>query len=333
MRRFLMRLFYFAIIYIVLIIVGLMMPATPRASKSLLYAISKKDSLLENSISPRIIFIGGSNLSFGLNSQIILDSLMMNPVNTAVHSSLGLKFMLENTVQFVKPGDILVLAPEYEHFYRTYEFASEELLRSVFEVDPSKRKLIGYAQFVGMIPFLPKYAFSRFRPREYLNLKESKFYSVKSFNRFGDTFTHWEYEKLDFEPFLINGEFNPRVLKEIREFEKKINRRGARMYVTFPACQETFVLGSYDRVKRVEEELRKQGFVLLGSPERYMFSDSLMFNTPYHLNKKGLDKRTFLFIEDMQQQIISEWLDAQEQLIPDEDLFFVSESGGEVSRP
>jgi hypothetical protein len=329
MDRFIRRVFLFLIIFIGFMVIGVLMPATPRASKSLLFAINKKDSLLKNIRNPRIIFVGGSNLSFGLNSQIIKDSLLINPVNTAVHASLGLKFMLENTVQYIQPGDIVVLAPEYEHYYRRYEYVSEELLRSVLDVDHSKSRIIGYRQFLNMMPLIPRYAFSKFRPREYLDLNESEFYSVNSFNHFGDTYTHWGYEKIDFQPLSIAGGVNKRVFKEIRKFEKEVIRRGGKMYITFPAFQESSLMNSMDQIQRVQEELNRYKFVVLGNPQRYMFHDSLMFNTPYHLNKTGLDQRTLLFIEDLQEQIISEWLIEQSMLFNPNETLLVSDNESE----
>ena len=75
------------------LMLGLLLPATPRASKSLLFANQKKDELLQRVKSPRMIFVGGSNLSFGLNSQIIKNELNINPINTAVHAAIGVRYM------------------------------------------------------------------------------------------------------------------------------------------------------------------------------------------------------------------------------------------------
>jgi hypothetical protein len=38
---------------------------------------------------------------------------------------------------------------------------------------------------------------------------------------------------------------------------------------------------------------------VMGSPERYVMPETLMFDTPYHLIKKGVDLRTELMIEDI----------------------------------
>jgi hypothetical protein len=101
---------------ILFIFLGISLPTTPRASKSLLFANLKKDYLLKNVESPRMIFIGGSNLSFGLDSQKIKISLGINPINTGVHAGIGLKYMLDNTIQYIKNGYIIILIPEYHHF-------------------------------------------------------------------------------------------------------------------------------------------------------------------------------------------------------------------------
>jgi hypothetical protein len=39
--------------------------------------------------------------------------------------------------------------------------------------------------------------------------------------------------------------------------------------------------------------------MILGSPERYEFPDTLIFNAVYHLTKKGLDLRTNNLIADL----------------------------------
>ncbi|HYI78239.1 MAG TPA: hypothetical protein VEW65_11525 [Chryseolinea sp.] len=38
---------------------------------------------------------------------------------------------------------------------------------------------------------------------------------------------------------------------------------------------------------------------MIGSPEPYPNPETLMFDTPYHLIKKGVDIRTELMIEDI----------------------------------
>jgi len=151
MKKFICKLVWFTIPIVSLFVLGLLIPTTPRASKSLLFA-------------NRMIFVGGSNLSFGLNSQMIKEELNLNPINTGVHASIGIRYMLENTIQYVREGDIIILALEYSHFYHDYNSGSAELLRTIFDVELSNIRLLNLQQIVGLIPHVPKYSLSKFRP-------------------------------------------------------------------------------------------------------------------------------------------------------------------------
>ena len=192
MKDFILKLVRFAMPMVFFSLLGLFLPATPRASKSLLFANQKKDELLQHAKPPRMIFVGGSNLSFGINSEIIKNELNVSPLNTAVHASIGIRYMLENTIQYIKEGDTVVLAFEYEHFYRDYNYTSEELLRTIFDVDISKIKLLNFRQAISLIRFVPRYSLTKINPFEYFRVVESDLYSVNSFNEYGDVYKHWD---------------------------------------------------------------------------------------------------------------------------------------------
>ncbi|HVU55987.1 MAG TPA: hypothetical protein VHD83_13075 [Puia sp.] len=304
MKRFIRNFLYFLAPLLLLMAVCLFLPSTPRASKSLLFAEIKKDSLLQHVDSPRIIFVGGSNLSFGLNSQMIEDSLKLFPINTGVHFSLGLKFMMENTLLYVRKGDVVVLIPEYAHFTRDYDAGSEELLRSVMEVDRSKIKLLNTSQILHLIPFIPKYAFSKLLTTEYFHVGESDIYSVNSFNRYGDAYAHWNLKRRFFlTEKKTNGYLNPDVVEGIKKFAGVVKAKGAALFVSYPGLQDISYHNIAGLIAEVEKQYKREGYAILGAPERYMMPDSLMFNTPYHLDKTGVDYRTTLLIEDLRQAL------------------------------
>ena len=280
---------------------GLILPPTPRASKSLLFANKQKDSLLINTKEPRIIFVGGSNLSFGLNSYEIKDSLNLNPVNTAIHASIGLKYMLENTLQYLKNGDIIILAPEYSHFFRSYEYTSDELLRITFDVNPEKRKFLSLKQEIDLLSNIPKFSITKYKPTEYWGFHESDVYSVNSFNKYGDADAHWNLKTRGYTPSSLKGQFNVNVFEKIKEFEESAEQKGAIVYVTFPSLDEVSFANSKENILQVENTLHKFNFNILGNARRYIMPKEMMFNSAYHLTKVGVDRRTKLFIEDFKQ--------------------------------
>ena len=300
MKKFILRLMCFVVVVIILISIGILLPATKRESKSLIFSKKAKDELLSKVVTPRIIFIGGSNLSFGLNSQLIYDSLKIFPINTGIQASIGVIFMMDDVLKYLKPGDVEVIVPEYSNYYGRFAYGSEELLRTVLDLYPLKKVELRKEQWVNIFKFIPKYAFSKFNPKEYFWVKENKIYGVQSFNKYGDVNAHWKLEKEQFEPIqIIKGELNKDIFIKINDFSSILEQKGIRCYISFPAFQKTSYKNCKQQIIEIEKNIIKYNIKSLGTAERYVFDDSLMFNKPYHLTKKGLDLRTQFLIEDL----------------------------------
>src|SRR2546423_1051105 len=73
-----------------------------------------KENLIRNTPQPRVIFVGGSNLAFGLNSLLIQRRLGRSVVNMGLSAGLGMRFMLAEVRPHLRPGDLVVVVPEYE---------------------------------------------------------------------------------------------------------------------------------------------------------------------------------------------------------------------------
>jgi len=294
---------FFLVPISLLFLSGLFLPPTPRASTSLLFANVKKDSLLQHSEGPRIIFVGGSNLSFGLNSQTIRDSLGLYPINTGVNAAVGLKYMLENTLQYVKEGDKIILSIEYELFYKHYDQTSDVLLRTIVDVFPEKWKDLSLSQKFRLIPYLPRFSLTKLNPTEYVAYSENQMYGGNTFNEYGDAVSHWNLNGWDFRPANIGGQFNMNVIHKMKEFESAVNQKEGEVLITFPGLDEVTFQKNRHAVLQVERNLKQTDFTILGSSERYVFPGEMMFDTHYHLIKEGVDVRTKRLIYDYLQTI------------------------------
>jgi hypothetical protein len=304
MKKFLINISFFILPVFLFFLLGLFLPTTPRASKSLLMAMNKKNDLLRTTKNPRIIFVGGSNISFGLNSQIIKDSLKLNPINTSIHASIGIKFMIDNTLDYIQKGDVVVLIPEYTHYYRSLNFGSEELMRIIFDVNLKNIKYLNLSQITNILTFLPNYSLKKFKTKEYFNFVEDDIYSLNSFNNYGDTYSHWNLKKTqDVPPEKPNDKFNEDIIKYFEDFNNHIKNKKASLFVSFPCLQESSFNISKTQILKVESELLKSNLKIIGSANRYKIPDSLIFNTPYHLIKKGVDYRTKLLIQDLKKEL------------------------------
>jgi hypothetical protein len=302
LKKFTLYTSIFIALLLLPIVIGFFLPSTPRASTSLLFAQIDKDKLLTSSTSPRLILIGGSNLSFGIKSKIIKDSLNVNPINTGISASLGLIYMLKHTQPFVKQNDVVIVIPEYEQFYGELAYGKEELLRMLLDVKTDDFSDLNSTQLMNISAHIPAYSFSKFKWNEYINPELSAIYSKNSFNEFGDAVAHYKLPSIKIKAInTIKEEFNSDVINELKLFQNDVKAKGAKLYISFPGTQQaTFnILKPY--VNEVEKALRKEQFSILGKPEDYVFNDSLIFNSAYHLTEKGAEKRTIQIIKNLKE--------------------------------
>jgi hypothetical protein len=304
MKSFSIKILIFTLIICITFSAGISLPTTPRASRSYFYSSVQKDSLLANADAPRMIFIGGSNISFGLDCQMIKDSLNVNPINTGIDAGFGLKYMLDNTIQYIKEGDIVIAPLEYHHYTRDYRYCNEALLRLVLDVDSKYVRLLNLRQALNLLSNLQTYLVSKFKPTSYFGFKIDPPYDRNSFNIYGDEYAHWDMENCAFEPDDRLDDFNPDIISKLKEFEKAVEQRGGRFYIAYPSYMEKSFRMSDDIISHIQTGL-ENNFTTLGTPTRYMIPDSLMFDTSYHLNRKGVTIRTARLIEDIQQTIVN----------------------------
>jgi len=313
MKLFLRKTFLFLCIPMAVFIIGIFLPATPKAKQSLLMSKFTKDSLLLHTKKPRIIFIAGSSMSLGLYSQPFKDSLHLNPINTGIHGGLGAFYMMDDVIDYVQPGDILVMAPEYHQFYGDFAYGGEELLRAAFDTSsPRVIMNLRWEQFKKMYGFVPKYSMSKFMPEQYFHLTENDFYSKDAFNKYGDAVLHWD-KKFEgkFEPFKMidGGAFNHELITAFDAFNKTVKAKGATLYISFPPFEEQSYESCKSQIDYVEKELRSiPGITVIGTAERYAMPTDCAFDTPYHLNKKGVFRRTQLLLEDVEKQMKTDGL-------------------------
>ncbi len=235
LKNFLLKSSVFLYIPLTLIfLVGAIFPPTPRSSTSLLFAKIDKDKLLEESPSPRLIMVGGSNLSFGINSQMIKDTLDLNPINTGIHAAIGLKYMMDNVLDKIQPGDIVVIAPEYQQFYGDAAYGRNELLRIVVDIDRDSLNDLNREQWLKILPYFPKFALSKLKPTEYFFQQSKKIgvYERRAFNEYGDVDIHWSRPEKKVEPFgKLPNDFNEKLIQEMVDFKEKVAHKGAKLYL------------------------------------------------------------------------------------------------------
>ena len=65
---------------------------------------------------PKVMFVGGSNLLFGINPDSLSKRTGAPVLNYGLHAGLGIDLIADRASQYVRPGDVVVYAPELSHF-------------------------------------------------------------------------------------------------------------------------------------------------------------------------------------------------------------------------
>lgn len=294
MKTFLVRIFIFTMA--ALSILTILNVALPYPSNDYLQAYNMKCDLLEDTPSPRIIFVGGSNLAFGLDSRRIADSLHIHVVNTGLHVGIGLQFMIDDIVGYVKKGDILVFAPEYQHFYgRAY--GGNEPICVLSLSRENKYSLLHKEQIYRIVKnfFYPL----KYKLLSWINLHISKkAYQASGFNNYGDEEKHWNFPSISFHFSPIKSSFDEKFgryfVGRIKELQKIVQ-----VIIIPPAYVKTAYTADEQKIRVIDNFLRKNEIPFLVSPETHTFPLEDMYDSYYHLNRNGVEKYTGFIIEEL----------------------------------
>jgi hypothetical protein len=114
MRRFVTHALVFALLQLAILIA--LWRACPDDPDHYMAATLDKHARLRAADSPRVIFVGGSSVGFSVDSRPF-EALGLAPVNMGLSDGLGLAFMLGEVESQLRPGDVVVIAPETQLFW------------------------------------------------------------------------------------------------------------------------------------------------------------------------------------------------------------------------
>lgn len=274
--------------YILLLYVAL---GTSRTS--LMATTFDKMRLLKDAPSPKIVFVGGSNLAFGLDSARVREALAMPVVNMGLQAGVGLKYMLDEVEPYLKKGDVVVVVPEYNHFNGLSIYGEATLVEEVMLTR-------NWPVFTGMPvrtlgSILLKSNETLFRRRHALP------YTRNSFNRDGDVTAHLTMPPREIEPSREPVAINREAVECLKTFATGNSRRGGTTLLVFPCLQRSHYERNAASIGLVAATLESLGaFAAISKPEDFVYDDNLFFDTIYHPNALGRELRTEKLISVLQ---------------------------------
>jgi hypothetical protein len=311
MKVFIRQLVLFLIIISAIITASLFFIPNKRLRNSSLYADIDKNKRLDSLQSPKIVFVGGSNIAFGLNSKQIEDSLHLPVVNMGLHAGLGMYFMLNEVRDHVQKGDIVVLSPEYHQFMGDLFYGEKVLVALLFDINNKNLKNVTIKQYIHLFPSIVEYSTSKLF---FMNLDVTddgdgygKVFKRNSFNKYGDESMHWQFplQKIPSTSAPIGHiQVNSEILKFIQDFKRDMNKKGVALYIIPPAFQESSFINLNNAIKDIEGGLKDHSTPFDIRPEEFSYQNRFIFNTVYHLNKPGVDHRTLLIIKFLKSKAV-----------------------------
>lgn len=302
MKKFLRRLSFFLLLFIgVHLLLVLVIPAD---NNQYLNAFNQKLQLLIDTPSPRIIFMGGSNSAFGIDSRMVEDSLGLHVVNYGLHGGIGLRFPMTEALPYLRAGDIVVLQAEYANFFE--ETCNAETMpklmtatrwRFVSHLSAAERKAVLAGMPMLALSHLKRLLLYPFRKSFDTPVPKNHFaYAASGFNAYGDEVNHLRFP----------GSYAASSYKESRPVRKEfigwlrdvlhdIEQRGITLVMLPPACADSYFKGHYR--DDISKALHAIGHPYVASPYSMTLPDSLAFDSGYHLNLQGVEINTRRIIE------------------------------------
>lgn len=296
MKKFIMQCTCMLVLLFVPVIGSLFLLKNENYDTYLLANVDKNERLASIK-EPKLVLIGGSNLAFGLNCKVLEDSLFLSPVNMGLHASIGLCYMMREVEPYLTSGDVLLIVPEYEQF--TSEcFYGEFPLFEILAREGKYNILFGdfryYPYMCDQLQIFRNNLLSKLTSPLVLGD-----YSRSHFNVYGDNTGHWELPSKPVMDIPLRGEPQQDIVKQVAAYIRRMEKRGVKSYVFPPVYKKGSALLSEEFIRQTEKQLKENEIPFQVSSDKYIFADSLFYDTMYHLNKQGVDKRTGLLLNDL----------------------------------
>ena len=287
----------------------------PTYSSSWAYDISQKKEALAAAISgPRLLLVGGSGVTFGLNAEEIERETGHRTVNMGTHAGLGLDYILDRTEKIARPGDTVLLAIEYELY--TKPFGSEPHDDYILARDPAyfrQMSLVDKIDMATRISFkrIQKGCAIRRKPESPPRPHPPYTNGASYIDSFGDETGNAAADRPLAGPemeevtgCLINGLASDHAVgfDKIREFVQWAREHHVTVLATFPNLMHRTQYdgpNAVQAIKVIADFYTSQGVPVVGTAQAAILPPDEFFDTPYHLMHDAAMARTDRLVPDL----------------------------------
>ncbi len=258
-------------------------------------------SLYENKIAianqtpdPKLIVTGGSGAHYTINSDVLSKAINLPVVNLGLDGPVGLDVILPSILKTVKPGDTVLLIPEYMLLLDEDGFGDRSGMFAVATGQPAlggiPAKQLALETLQMGVPSL------RWAVKAAVDVtEEGQFtgYYDGPLTKQGDP-TETKLREGDWWPLSIPDPVSPHALQRITQFKSEVEARGGQLILSMPwiygNAKETLTRSN---IQKTAEELSKIAPVLIDQKTLNIQSQPTLFaDTHYHLKPEGRKARS-----------------------------------------
>lgn len=281
----------------------------PQFSETFLGEMAAKQQLLQNTPGRRVILIGGSSVPFALDSERLAQELPgWSVVDYGLYADLGTVTMLDWARDDIRPGDLVVLAPEQNSQALSCRVGGDSLWQAcdgcfsmLLRLHPSRWEtaLAALPAFAGK----KLHYFLTGRP------EAEGIYLRDSFLENGDIrpelrqqnilpLGYQTEQPIFFDPDILSEDF----VEEVNTFAAFVRSQGAEIVYHFspmnasalsPKVTRKAIDGYYDSLSK------KLDMPILGNPHNAILESGWFYDSNFHLNAAGSLRFTRLLAEDL----------------------------------
>jgi hypothetical protein len=251
-------------------------------------ALKDKTERLDKIEGKKIVFIGGSSLSFGLKSKEMEEALGRPIVSYGLYASLGTKVMMELAYPSIHEGDIVVVSPEInKETYSTYMNYNNIL--KCFEGNHLYQRLSLNIQ-LDLLYRYPSFSIEKMK-MDYPIIQEP--YTRDSFDSYMDIEDDLRSQNImpDYYDTSLMIEpkkelFNDEFIHYLNDYNKNIKSLGATLYFGYsPSNRLAFIDKDIEEYNQIIKD--KLEFKSLGNVLDYVYNEYYFYDTNFHLNSSG----------------------------------------------
>lgn len=270
-----------------------------------------------------IILLSGSNTLFGVNSDLISKETKKSVINLGLHGGLG-DYTFDFAKTILKPKNTVIIPVEFDVVTKHKTF-SDFKTQYIISEDKEYYKKLSLKDKMGCINFfinndIPSALLDGQKKEEKYNALKTpdcednkyKAYSHKCWSKRGDVVFNTDFNNEKIEQ-LKNTKINTSAPVELSpvflNFAKWCKKENIKLYVIYPVIfpyQNRNTKEAQEYFIAYKNAFIKNNIDFIGNPEDSFLEYEDFYDTVYHLNQKGVQKRSRYLIKIIKEEILND---------------------------